>query len=627
MSDSIFRAICVLAVPLLLACSPAAASHLVTGNGHGFAVVSPESGAITKFYSHPQSFMRPDPKNPLSEGIETPNFIKSLSWGAAGLAAADYIADSQVIWLRSAAGSGTVFMPFGFERPSLIIHSDASVWRVEWNKPVRSTRNLAGGVKLLRFDGIDEPLLLVPIEAARKAASSQPLGGNLTWALIALDKESDAQLALRDLARWRSGVSANALVKRELGRFEQWRVRPTVRFASEKERHLWRQSETMLRIAQSREPNRPGRYGNGLIVAALPDVFSTPWVRDMAWATVALARMGHKAEARAALLAYFNARPTGKMRAQVNNADYQVSVVRYWGNGEEQPFFTQEGSTNIEFDDWGEVLWVLGEYLKTYRDPFLLKERTFRGPLYEVARDFIANPLLANTEPYGAEGKILSADTSIWEERQRDQKHFAFSTAMAIVGLNSLAASASPSREEALAHVMQEAALQIGFRAAFIRDGKLRGTLEPGIKNDIDGALLPIINFGVVKDRKVIDDVVERMELLKVASGGYRRVRGTYTDPKIFEYWYEQQEFVFVDFHLAELYRRIGRTAEADAMLARIVDKSAADHNIIPEMYVAVPCELFPGKIGDPTSAMPMVGYGAGAFVLHLLEREQIRTH
>ena len=57
-------------------------------------------------------------------------------------------------------------------------------------------------------------------------------------------------------------------------------------------------------------------------------------------------------------------------------------------------------------------------------------------------------------------------------------------------------------------------------------------------------------------------------------------------------------------------------------MLARIVNKAAADHNIIPEMYVAVPCELFPGEIGDPTSAMPMVGYGAGAFVLHVLERE-----
>jgi GH15 family glucan-1,4-alpha-glucosidase len=194
---------------------------------------------------------------------------------------------------------------------------------------------------------------------------------------------------------------------------------------------------------------------------------------------------------------------------------------------------------------------------------------------------------------------------------------------MAIVGFREFAENASPSGDAAPKQAMQIAALQMGFESAFIRDGKLRGTLEPGIKNDIDGALLPIINFGVVKDRKVIGDVVERMEQLKVASGGYRRVRGTYTDPKIFEYWYEQQEFLFVDFHLAELYRRLGRTAEADAMLARIVAKSAADHNIVPEMYVAVPCDLFPGKIGDPTGAIPMVGYGAGAFILHLLERDR----
>ena len=121
---------------------------------------------------------------------------------------------------------------------------------------------------------------------------------------------------------------------------------------------LWRQSEVVLRMAQSREPNRPGRYGNGLIVASLPDgVWFTPWVRDMTWAAMALARMGHRAEARAALLAFFNARPTGTMRAAVKGANYQVSVVRYFGDGAEEPFFTMEGSPNIEFDDWGEVLW------------------------------------------------------------------------------------------------------------------------------------------------------------------------------------------------------------------------------------------------------------------------------
>jgi hypothetical protein len=610
-------------------CSPAEASHLVTGNGFGFAVVAPESAAATKFYPHPHSYTRRDPANDLGEGVETANFIKSIGWGEPGKAGnADYVADSHVIQLHSSGSSGTFFMPFGMDRPALILVSNTARWHVQWNRPIQSKRHLrATGASVLRFEGIDEALLLVPLGEQRTASTGQPLAASTAWALIALEKNSDAGAAMSDLMRWRTGLSPQALVSRELAEFEHWRVKPTVRFASDKERHLWRQSETMLRIAQSREPNRPDRHGNGLIVAALPDVYSTPWVRDMAWATAALIRMGHQAEARAAILAYFNARPTGKMRAEVKGADYQISVVRYFGNGEEEPFFTQEGSTNIEFDNWGEVLWVLGQYLQRYSDADLLKVATTRGSLYESARDFIVRPLLANTEKYG-DGLILAADTSIWEERQKDKKHFAFSTAMAIVGLREFAdvarqAGDEESRKKAIADA---ALLQRGFDTAFIRGGKLRGTLEEGVKNDIDGALLPIVNFSVVRDPNIIGDILRRMELLKVASGGYRRVRGTYTDPKIFEYWYEQEEFLFVDFHLAELYRRTGRNPEADAMLARIVDKSAADHNIIPEMYVAVPCELFPGKIGDPTGAVPMVGYGSGAFVLHLIDRETLRN-
>jgi GH15 family glucan-1,4-alpha-glucosidase len=199
---------------------------------------------------------------------------------------------------------------------------------------------------------------------------------------------------------------------------------------------------------------------------------------------------------------------------------------------------------------------------------------------------------------------------------------------MAIVGLGEFAEVARQTGDEAArnAAVADRARLQAGFEAAFIRDGRLYGTLEKGVKNAIDGALIPIINFGLVRDGGVIGDTVDRMELLKVDSDGYRRVRSTYTDPAIFEYWYERQEFLFVDLALAELYRRLGRKAEADAMLRRIVDKAAADHNIIPEMYVALPCKLFPGRIGDPTGAMPMVGYGAGAFILHLLEREQVHA-
>jgi GH15 family glucan-1,4-alpha-glucosidase len=265
-----------------------------------------------------------------------------------------------------------------------------------------------------------------------------------------------------------------------------------------------------------------------------------------------------------------------------------------------------EGSPNIELDDWGEVLWLLGVYMQTYHDTTLLSEPTFRGPLYQVARDFVVAPLLANMQPYKG-GLILDEDTSIWEEHQKDKKHFAFSTGMAMVGLKSFAPASDTI-----------ALLEKGFAAAFIRGGTLHGTLEAGEKNDIDGALLELIHLGVVTDTAVVRSTVERMELLKVASGGYRRVRSNYTDPAIFEYWYERQEFLFVDFSLAEVDRR-------PDLVQRIVNKAAADHNIIPEMYVALPCELFPGQIGDPTGAKPMVGYGAGAYILDVLDRASHR--
>lgn len=618
-------------------CVPAsAATNLVTGNGFGFAVVSPATAAAGKFYAHPYSFMRPDPAKPLSEGVPTPDFIKRLAWSdpdAHGISVA-YDGDSQVIHAHSGTGEAFFFMPFGLHQAALVIDAAPVApeswggWQVTWSRPVRFRRvvRIAGQeVEQLKLDGIEELLLLVPLQPRRAGIppAQRDLAGSPAWALIPLAVGGDLRKTVRAFNRWRAGLAPQALVKREIAELDRWRVEPPAGLSG-KELHLWRQSEVMLRMAQSREPNRPGRYGHGLIVASLPDgMWFTPWVRDMAWATVALARMGHREEARAALLAYFNARPTGKMQAQTAGADYQISVVRYFGNGSEEPFFTMEGSTNIEFDDWGEALWALGEYMRRYDDRALLATPTYRGQLYRSARDYVVKPLLANLERFDG-GLIVAADTSIWEERQKDAKHFAFSTAAAIAGLSDFAEIARRQGDEAArAEVLEHVALlKKGFDAAFIRGGTLHGTLEGGVKNDIDGALLAIIDLGVVTDPTVVRSTVDRMALLKVASGGYRRVRSTYTDPAIFEYWYERQEFLFVDFSLAEAYRRLGRNDEANAILQRIVDKAAADHFIIPEMYVAVPCRLFPGKLGDPTGARPMVGYGAGAYILDVLGRE-----
>jgi hypothetical protein len=633
------RSLAALLCLIFAACLPARATNLVTGNGFGFAVVS-QSATVTKFYAHPYAFTAPDPQNPLSEGFPTTNFIQSLGWGTAPAtgASASYDDDSHVIRARTSAGEGTFFMPFGFLQSALIIrwrpsggNAPGTGWIVAWVHPVHSERSLqvAGtSARLLQFHGVGDSLLLIPLApgAEQSASPQNPLSGSHSWALLSLELGADPEAAIRAFVRWRAGLSASALAEREIAQLERWRVQPTVHFAGDAERHLWRQSEVLLRLAQCREPNRPGRHSNGFIVASLPDgLWFTPWVRDMAFATVALARMGHRAEARAAVLAYFNAQPTGKLRAQTAGADYQISVARYFGDGSEEPFFTEEGSTNIEFDDWGEALWLLGTYLRQTHDTALLRTSTYRGPLYASARDYIVKPLLANLESYGP-GQIVAADTSIWEERQKDKKHFAFSTAAAIVGLRNFADIAKLAGDGATrADVLRKIALlQKGFDAAFIRDGELHGTLEPGIKNDIDGALLAIINFGVVTDPTIVRNTVDRMALLKVASGGYRRVRSTYTDPAIFEYWYERQEFLFVDFNLAEVDRRLGNAAKSGAILKGIVDKAAADHDLIPEMYVAVPCALFPGNISDPTGALPMVGYGAGEYILYLLDRAQM---
>src|SRR6185437_7500763 len=111
-------------------------------------------------------------------------------------------------------------------------------------------------------------------------------------------------------------------------------------------------------------------------------------------------------------------------------------------------------------------------------DRALLATLTYRGRLYQSARDYVMKPLLRNLEPYDG-GLIVAADTSIWEEREKDKKHFAFSTAAAIVGLQDFVQLARQEGDKSTrAEVLKALArLRKGFRAAFIRGGELHGTL------------------------------------------------------------------------------------------------------------------------------------------------------
>lgn len=622
------RLVCLVTVTFLSAAVFAAPTPLVSGNGFGFAVASPLNGDVLKLYTHPFRFEKPDPLDDLAEGIETGNFLKNLRWSSPSrFAAAHALNESHVLTTRSKAGDVYHYMPFGLARHAFVTtwvprdRSDSSCLSAEWNAHTRVARDFSAHgfqARLLKVVDLKESLLLVPLDGTPAFAPSPCVGLARSWAMMSLENENDAEAALADLARWRAGLSPAALVRRELNDLEAWRVKPNVRFHSSDERKLWRQSEVVLRMAQSREPNRADRRNNGLIVASLPEgMWFVAWVRDMAYALQGLIRMGHFDESRAGLLAYFNAGPVGRMREQVRGFEYQISTVRYFGDGSEEPFFTMEGDVNVEYDNWGLVLSTLADHVEKFKDTDLLSVATSRGVLYDVAKDLIVLPLLGNLDEHGG-GLIVAEDTSIWEEYVWAKKHFCYSTATAIHGLRGFSRLARLRGDLEFSKWLDGkiASLEIGFQAAFVRDGRLRGTLEPEFKNDIDGAVLEAVNFGVVKDPAVIRRTVNSMEALRMPSGGFRRVRG--------DTQYEKQEFLFINFSLAEIWLRRGRADKAAALVAPMIKKAMSDNGFVPEMYVSELNEQFPGEIGTPTGSIPMVGYGAGVAISYLVKRQEL---
>ncbi len=591
----------------------------------------------------------------MDEGVETTNFIDEAKWTASdqsssaskqtaggGMPDAAYLQQSQIIEIKESAGSQFVFMPFGLAESAVIWVKQSNLndkgskdaLQIKWKHPVRSVEeNQVAGInaRLVTFAGVHDMLLLVPLSAAAANvdAGASSLKGSDGWALISLANAKAAPMAVAKLMVWLAATPCQKLVQRELDEVERWRVRPTVHFTSDNEGKLWRQSEIILRMAQVREaPDDSAatpRHNRGLIIASLPDgAWWVPWVRDMVYATLALAQIGHRHEAEMAVQAFFQARPAGKLEKEIG-FPYQVSVVRYFGDGAEEPFFTMEGATNIELDNWGLVLFALGEYCRLYPDSNILKASTYRGTVYESAKNFVVEPLLASLEPYG-DGLIVKKDTSIWEEKEKDKKHFAFTTICAIKGLESFTELARAAGDEALCQKLASKTelLRRGFKQAFVSSGKIRGAIEDGIKNEVDGAMLAAINLGIESDPTTIAHTVEAMSALKVASGGYLRVHSIVTDPAIFEYWYERQEFLFINFSMAQVFLRSGQAKLAEALIAPMVEKAAQDNFVVPEMYVSQVNYRFPGAIGDPIGAIPMVGYGAGVYTSYIIEREKL---
>ncbi|MCA9670859.1 MAG: hypothetical protein KC503_34920 [Myxococcales bacterium] len=455
------------------------------------------------------------------------------------------------------------------------------------------------------------------VNVFQKSLGSLDAGKSAWWgAVVLFESDSNKSAAL---ARWNTFLnnqSADALLKSVLAEWDAWRTPPPKDVIKDpaKELPVWRQSEAVLRMGQVLEPysQSPKLKNHGMILASLPPGgWHTGWVRDAMYAIVALARTGHHEEARKGLEFFLNAE-AGQYKSYVSDVDYRISVVRYYGNGVEEVDYSGQPSPNIETDGWGMFMWAARVYLDESNNTAWLSAKTAYGEtIYDVIRDKVAKALEANLEP---SANIVKAEAGIWEVHWDNRQHFFYTSAAAARGFCDMAAMAKriDKTDDAQHWADVSGKVVAGIKSNFLDgDNVLAGSLERLQTGSqyYDGATVEAITWDIFPYNDPISKAtLNAFSRLQTVLGGYKRLEGS-TDT------YDINEWILIDLRVSDAFRRLGYVNDADRVLKWVTDQAAANYFLLPELYdVNTPN-------GSYTGSIPMVGYGAGAYMMTLLER------
>ena len=366
---------------------------------------------------------------------------------------------------------------------------------------------------------------------------------------------------------------------------------------------VYRQAIAFLTMGQVREEG--AAYGQ--IPASLPlsapvgdfqHIWNITWVRDASYAASALAAAGYAEDAADAVRFLIQEGKTGEYRAYVGDTDYAVSVCRTYGDGTEWSDADADGP-NVEFDDFGLFLWALDNTREAGANVDDLLPRAQTG---------VADALVRLVDPSTG---LLLPDSSIWERHWNGhQEQFTFSSAWAVVGLRAAAGwgdTSSDTYQSAADEI--EAAIQSELLDAA---GVVAASREQLARGDdyLDLAAVEVFNHGILDARGPEFDasLAAWDRELRVASGnGYHRNDDGST--------YDEHEWIFVDFRIAEALRRSCRPDEAAAIEDWLTLQARANADTLPEL-------LDPAG-GDYAGPAPMLGFGAGAYVLAMQTRAE----
>lgn len=428
--------------------------------------------------------------------------------------------------------------------------------------------------------------------------------GQTGWfgVVTAFDSLGNQAALTGDVAAAYGTLGAQSVLEQALLEWEGWRKAEPAGL-NPAEKWIYRQSESLLRQAQVRETTD---LSFGQIVASLPPGnWNICWMRDMAYAIVALTRIGHHEEARAALAFVLKA-DSGHYQNGYVGVPYQVTITRYFGRGKEETDVNTDGP-NIEFDGFGLFLWALGRYVAESGDI------TFLSQYWETIRDRVAQALLGLVDPNSG---LIKADSSIWEVHWNGhQKQYTYTTLAAARGLCEAAGLARKLGHQALAD--QYATAGLALRNALVEKNTDSAHILASSREELlshsgyhDMASVEAFNWRLLNPRGAIAGATmdAYKSHLTVASGlgFFRNDDGG---------WYDSQEWVFVDLRASIGFRMAARTDDADRLLNWITAQALNNHGMIAELHHPVN--------GDYEGEVPMAGFGAGAYILALLERIQ----
>jgi GH15 family glucan-1,4-alpha-glucosidase len=425
------------------------------------------------------------------------------------------------------------------------------------------------------------------------------LGNAGAWAgwVTVLAPDANGSAAVDRARTWVAGRTPQQLLADEKAAWASW-VTPAPGGSSTLEASLDSESQVALRMGQVAEPGG----GAGQILASVaPGAWNIAWVRDMAYATVGLVRSGHYAEARAALSFQMGAKVGGYQ--QYVGAPYAISVVRYYGDGTEQSDSNQDGP-NVEFDGFGLFLWALDEYVHASGDTKTL------AAWWPVVKPGVADVLVKLQEPTG----LIAADSSIWEVHWNGkQRHFAYTTIAAANGLCAASRLATVAGDAASSSVY----LAAGQKSRDAMLGSLRAPDETIAQSTeglaqgtgwLDAATLEAISFGLIDPtRRTARATMGAIEAGLVPQSGRGFMRSDAGD------WYSSQEWVFVDLRAARALELRGDAPGSAALFGWNVAQASDNFGELSELHDAT--------TADYAGQAPMVGFGAGAYLLALRDR------